>query len=178
MTPTSFIDEMAETYLNGLSLFSWVKDDRTLGAFNGLAQIQLHLTTIKEARRNMRPFFLQTYGSIRAKPAVITSLNSVKVTVVSGARDCDFQSIQRGGGWRNPACHSQCRHLAPAEALTVLCLDPAWMRFWEPQVNQQSEMILSVLLWQRNHGINRDTSRTVAWYTAGLHQACALRLLA
>lgn len=24
MTPTSFIDETAETYLNGLTLFSWV----------------------------------------------------------------------------------------------------------------------------------------------------------
>lgn len=31
--------------------------------------------------------------------AAITSLNSVKVTVVSGACGCDFQSIQRGWGW-------------------------------------------------------------------------------
>lgn len=49
------------------------------------------------------------------EPAAITSLNSVKVTVVSGACSCDFQLIQRG---EVEDCHSQRRQLALAETLT------------------------------------------------------------
>lgn len=41
-------------------------------------------------------FLLAIYGSICAKQAAITSQNSAKVTVVSGACGCDVQSNQRG----------------------------------------------------------------------------------
>lgn len=121
---------------NGRNILEWAyfiflgdTHYRTHSAFTGLAQIQLHLSTIKEALAQYAAFLLAIYGSICVEQAAITSLNSVKVTVVSGACGCDFQSIQRGlwGGRLKQSGLS----LAAWTSCSGWNLDPAWVRFPE-----------------------------------------------
>lgn len=157
---------------NGRNLLEWVHfiflgdaHCRAHSAFTGLAQIQLHLTTIKEALAQYVAFLLTIYGSIYAEPAAITSLNSVKVTVASGACGCDFQSIQ-------------CREV---EAIRLVVRSADIFALAEASTPRESCGLVDIWsdpLMEKLRNKQGYTSRTVAWCSAGLHQACALRLLA
>lgn len=169
MTPTSFIDEMAETYLNGLTLFSWV----THTTEHTVLSLALHKSS---------------YTSLQLKrPGWICGLSSHNLWIDLRGASSDnkserheghrgFRCVRLGfsvdsarGGWSGPACHSQRPQLAPAETSTPcewVSESSGLIGIWSDPLTEEP--------WNKQG----YTSRTVAWCSAGLHQACAFRLLA
>lgn len=161
MTPTSFIDEMAETYLNRLTLFSRATH------YSTVFSMALHKSSY-------------TCPQLK-RPIAICGLSSRYLWINLRRADGDNKSEQhegrRGsrcvwlrfsvnstrGGWRGLVCHSQCRNLALAEM--PYCNTPPW----PCECVSESARLINIWAEPRDkQGYIRDGGLIFFWLASGM----------
>lgn len=127
--------------------------------FNGLAQIQLHLSTIKEARRNMWPFFSQSMD--QSAPSGDNKSEQHEGHRGSRCVRLGFSVDSARGGWRRLVYHSQCPNLALAETPAVLP--------WPCECVSESSRLINI--WEEprdKQGYIRDGGLIFFWLASGM----------